>query len=128
MSETLVQLHKKRGELESELSSAAQKEAALEKELKTLEEELAAQLEEKIKAKNTAVEKLESAKSDAEKRLSELREHPKSSQVPEEPLVQEADAEEQQQASMEAADIDGQPQQTDEMKEKHKEDKKRKWL
>jgi hypothetical protein len=93
-----------------------------------LEEELAAQLAEKIKAKNAAVERLESTKSDLERRLKELREHPKPSQIPEEPLAKEAEPEEQPPESTEAADVGEQSQQTDEMKEKHKEDKKRKWL
>jgi len=130
MSETtsLVQLQKKRGELENELSSTTQKEAALEKEVKTLEEELAVQLEEKIRAKNTVVERLESTRSDLERRLKELREHPKPSQMLEEALAKEVEPEEEPVEPTEAVDNDEQPQQTDEMKEKHKEDKKRKWL
>ena len=129
MSETtLVQLEKKRNELENELSLTSQKETALEKELKTLEEELAAQLEEQLKAKKTAVEKLESTKSDLEKRLKELRDHPKPWQMPDEPLAKEAEAQELQQEPTEAAHIDEQPQQIFGIKEKHREDKKRKWL
>jgi len=128
MSETvqLVQLQKRRTELEGELSSLRQKETTLESDVKTLEEEVAAQLEGKIKTQNTILEKLESTKSDLERRLEELQEQPKPSQMPEDPLTKHAETEEQQQKQpIEAADANSQPQQ---FEEKHKEDKKHKWI
>ncbi len=129
MSETsLVQLQKKRSELENDLSSASQKEAALQKELKTLEEELANQLQEKIKAKNASVEKLESTKGDLERRLKELREYQEPSPPPAEPVATEVQLQEQPSEATEVASATEESQQTYEVKDRHREDKRRKWL
>ena len=79
----LEQLQKRRTELENAWKSMEQKEKTLGENIKILEEKLAVQaLEEKIKAKNAALAKLESTKSDLEKKLQAPQEKPKPSPSP----------------------------------------------
>lgn len=80
----LEMLQKKRRELENEQTSLEQKEQATKENVRKLFEKLTVQLEEKIKAKNEVIEKLESLKRDLEKRLDELQDNRESSLMPKE--------------------------------------------
>lgn len=137
MSETaaLEVLQKKRTELENRWSSQLEKQRTLEGDIQTLEEKLHAQLQEKIKTEDTVLEGLESKRKDLEKRLKELQvpEHPESFQMPDEPTtkVEENKEEEQEQPTemtVEAAANESDQWQNEDTKEKHKEEKKRKWM
>jgi chaperonin cofactor prefoldin len=134
MSETpLAELQKKRTELENHWSSLLQKEKNLKEDVKTLEEKVQAQLESKIKATDVALETLGSKKSDLEKRLKELQEQAGSSQMPNEPWKQSAEINEvtpKQPVEMTAKPaVDSVQVETEESKDKHKDEKKRsKWM
>ena len=80
MSETIMlsELQIKRRELENELASLSQTEKKLESELKTFEAKIIEQLKAEIQAKKSALNGLESKKSDLEKKLIELQEKPSS--------------------------------------------------
>ena len=80
MSETITlsELQIKRRELENELASLSQTEKKLESELKTFEAKIIEQLKAEIQAKKSALNGLESKKSDLEKKLIELQEKPSS--------------------------------------------------
>ena len=75
---TLSELQIKRRELENELASLSQTEKKLESELKTFEAKIIEQLKAEIQAKKSALNGLESKKSDLEKKLIELQEKPSS--------------------------------------------------
>jgi chromosome segregation ATPase len=83
MSETIAlsELQIKRRELENELASLSQTEKKLESELKTLEAKIIEQLKAEIQEKKSALNGLESKKSDLEKKLIELQEKPSSQTV-----------------------------------------------
>lgn len=135
MSEVAVleELQKKRTELENHWSSQLQKEKTLEGDIKALEEKVQAQLQEKIKVQGAALETLESKRKDLERRLKELQEQSASSQTLKEPIMEAAEANEEVQEqpaemTMKAAANDNAQSQTEDTKEKHKEEKKRKWM
>jgi chromosome segregation ATPase len=69
----LEQPQKKRAELEDECASLDQKIQAMKEDVRKLEEEVTAKLEEKVRAKRAAFEILESTKKDFEKKIEELR-------------------------------------------------------
>ena len=75
---TLSELQIKRRELENELASLSQTEKKLESELKTFEAKIIEQLKAEIQPKKSALNGLESKKSDLEKKLIELQEKPSS--------------------------------------------------
>lgn len=130
----LEQLQKKRTELENEQASLEQKEQAMKEDVRKLEIKLLVQLEQKIRAKNEVVDKLESMKRDLEKRLEELQENREFSLMPKEPTP-EPEVEEKQEVSteevIERARVlvaDGSQQvQPEEQKERRKEEKKRRF-
>jgi hypothetical protein len=134
MSETttLEAMHKKRSELENHWSSQLQKQKTLEGDIKALEEKVQAQLQQKIKSEDQVLETLESKRKDLEKRLGELQEQHEASQNLNEPTTEIAEAKEQPQeqptdiAATTAGDSD--QWQSEEAKEKRKEEKKRKWM
>jgi len=134
MSETteLVVLQKKRMEMENQWSSQLQKQKTLEGDIKTLEEKLHAQLQEKIKTEDTVLETLESKRKELEKRLEELQERRESSKRLDEPSTEIAETKEQApeqpvEMTVTAAN-DGDHLQNEEAKERRKEEKKRKWM
>lgn len=136
MSETttLEGLQKKRTDLEDQWSSQLQRQKNLEANIKALEEKVHVQLQEKIKAEDTVLEKLESKRKELEKRSDELQEHREAPQRPDEPSTNTAETKERaQEQPMEmtvtAANPGDQVQlQSEETKERHREDKKRKWM
>lgn len=81
---TLSELQIKRRELENELASLSQTEKMLEGDLRTLEARIIEQLKAEIEAKKSALNGLESRKSDLEKKLNGLQEKPASLQAVEE--------------------------------------------
>jgi len=130
---TLEVLQKKRTELENHWSSQLEKQRGLEGDIKALEEKVQAQLQEKIKSEDEVLETLESKRKDLEKRLNELQEQERreSSRRPDEPTTEVAETNEQAQEPIEmtvAAANDGNQWQAEEVKERHKEEKKRKWM
>lgn len=133
MSETpLVELQKKRAELENHWSSLLQKEQNLKEDIKALEEKVQAQLEGKIKATDAVLETLGSKRNDLEKRLKELQEHPESSQMPNEPLAQATETNEETHKQLiemmaKPPAADNEQLENEEIKDKHREEKKRKW-
>jgi len=99
MSETITlsELQIKRRELENELASLSQTEQMLESDLRALEARIIEQLKAEIQAKKSALDGLESRKSDLEKKLSGLQENPASSQTAEQPSASGETAEPVQQ-------------------------------
>ncbi len=134
MSETatLEVLHKKRTELEDHWSSQLHKREVLEGEIKTLEEKVQAQLQEKIKSEDSALETLESKKKELENRSEELQERREMGQKPDESLTAAAEGKDQVQEQTldmtEMAAAEGDEALNEETKEKHREEKKRKWV
>lgn len=133
MSETatLETLYKKRTELENQWSSKLQKKKTLEDDIKALEEKVQAQLEQKIKSEDTALETLESKKKELEKRLEELQEKQETPQSIEEPTtIPAANPEPVPEQPIEVAataNFDNQWSNED-TRDKHKEEKKRRWM
>jgi chaperonin cofactor prefoldin len=86
MSETITlsALQIKRRELENELASLSQTEKMLENDLRALEGKIIAQLKEEIETKKSALNNLESRKSDLEKKLNGLQGKSADSQTAEE--------------------------------------------
>ena len=70
---TLSELQIKRRELENELASLSQTEKMLENDLRMLEGKIIAQLKEEIETKKSALNNLETRKSDLEKKLNGLQ-------------------------------------------------------
>jgi chromosome segregation ATPase len=85
MSETITlsELQIRRREMENELASLSKTEKMLENDLKTLEARIIEQLKAEIQAKKSALNGLESRKTDLEKKLNELQERPLSSKTAE---------------------------------------------
>jgi chromosome segregation ATPase len=108
MSETITlsELQIKRRELENELASLSQTEKMLESDLKTLEARIIEQLKAEIQAKKSALNGLESRKSDLEKKLTELQDKPASSQTTEAPPASGETAEPVQQTDTVEADTE----------------------
>jgi chromosome segregation ATPase len=99
---TLSELQIKRRELENELASLSQTEKMLESDLKTLEARIIDQLKAEIQAKKSALNGLETRKSDLEKKLNNLQETPANSQTTEEqPANSETEDPAQQNAAVE---------------------------
>ncbi len=85
-SSQLEQIEKKRVELKNELQYIEQKERTLGESIRILEEKLAIrELEDRVKLKRQAMERLASRKRDLERRLSEPQPKPQPSQTPHKP-------------------------------------------
>jgi len=84
---TLSELQIKRRELENELASLSQTEKILQGNLKNLEARIIEQLKAEIQAKRSALNSLESRKSDLEKKLNGLQDNRKNSRTAEEKTV-----------------------------------------
>ena len=89
------QPEKKRAELENEWTSLNQKIQAMKENMRELEEKITAKLEEKVKARREAFEKLECENKNLEKKLEELQENQKPSSLLNEPLSEVAEKEEE---------------------------------
>ena len=99
---TLSELQIKRRELENELASLSQTEEILQSDLKTLEARIIEALKAEIQAKKSALNGLESRKSDLEQKLNNLHEKPAASQTAEEqPANSEAEEPVQQNVTVE---------------------------
>ncbi len=99
---TLSELQIKRRELENELASLSQTEKILQSDLKTLEARIIEALKAEIQAKKSALNGLESRKSDLEQKLNNLHEKPATSQTAEEqPANSEAEEPVQQNVTVE---------------------------
>lgn len=135
MSETttLVELQKKRNDLENHWSNLLQKEKNLNNDVKTLEEKIQAQLEGRIKATDSSIGTLESTKGDLERRLKELEERSETQAMPNEPVIETVPINEEPQVMLapeapKAVANEGEVWHSEETKERHKEEKKRKWV
>ncbi len=148
MSSTeLEQIQKKKSELANELRSMEQREKALAEGIKILEEKFAIQeLEEQVKAKRAALDRLESKRKELEKRIKEPQKNPQPLPKPstpgphvpkgpekKEPMevkVSAAPAGNQQPKQSAAPAGNKQPKKPEEQKEKEKEEekKKRRWF
>lgn len=122
------QLQKKITELENERASLEQKEQAIKESIRKLMEQVAAKLEDKIKARNAALEKLGSTQKDFEKKLEELQENVDPHSSSDEPISQVAKKEEESPKQVIEVAVGGsqQPQPEDHRK-RQKEERKSTW-